>query len=51
MPGALGIWAFVGGFRFWLRWVVPECGHAESRRVVLGAAGSTGRRVPGRAWF
>src|SRR6266404_1311505 len=45
MPWALGIWAFVGGSRFWLRWVVPECGHAESRRVVPGAAGSTGRRV------
>jgi len=51
MPWALGIWAFVGGSRFWLRWVVPGCGHAESRRVVPGAAGSTGRRVSGRAWL
>ena len=47
MPWALGIWVFVGGSWFWLRWVVPGWGHAESRRVVPEAAGSTGRRGAG----
>ena len=31
MPWALGIWVFVRGSRFWLRWVVSVRGHAEGR--------------------
>src|SRR5208282_4952240 len=47
MPWALGIWVSVRAFLFWLRWVVPGCGHAEGRRVV-----SAGGRFHGPAgWF